>query len=89
MGQPLREVSLRVSTGKLPVSEGWTASLELPVCLLGVVLPKDFSRFRSFVVWRDTLSHVLVQTLAQSVRDSWQQPASGSPQPSAQQLMAR
>lgn len=30
--------------GALPVSNLWTANLELPVCLLGVVLPKDFNR---------------------------------------------
>eukprot|EP00879_Flechtneria_rotunda_P024770 GHRR01026279.1.p1 GENE.GHRR01026279.1~~GHRR01026279.1.p1 ORF type:complete len:285 (+),score=108.08 GHRR01026279.1:633-1487(+) len=76
------------ATGRLPVSEGWTATLELPVCLLGVVLPKDFKRFRSFVVWRDTLSHVLLATLAQSVRDGWLTPFEGNPS-SAKQLMAR
>ncbi|WIA21715.1 hypothetical protein OEZ85_000881 [Tetradesmus obliquus] len=84
---------MRDATGSLPVSELWTANLELPVCLLGVVLPKDFNRFRSFVVWRDTLSHVLLSTLAASVRDGWQQQhrqqGGGSSSPSAQQLMAR
>lgn len=30
--------------GPLPMSKSWTASLELPVSMLGVVLPKDFSR---------------------------------------------
>eukprot|EP00882_Tetradesmus_deserticola_P017864 GHRQ01019162.1.p1 GENE.GHRQ01019162.1~~GHRQ01019162.1.p1 ORF type:complete len:202 (+),score=101.15 GHRQ01019162.1:54-608(+) len=81
---------MRDATGSLPVSELWTANLELPVCLLGVVLPKDFNRFRSFVVWRDTLSHVLLSTLAASVRDGWQQQQSdGCSTPTAQQLMAR
>jgi hypothetical protein len=26
------------------MSKSWTASLQLPVCLLGLVLPRDFSR---------------------------------------------
>lgn len=48
-------------------------------------------RFRSFVVWRDTLSHVLLTTLAQSVRDSWSPPPQqlGVNAPTAQQLMAK
>lgn len=33
-----------VPAGQLPVSKLWTANLELPVCLLGTVLPKDFNR---------------------------------------------
>jgi hypothetical protein len=42
------------------------------------------------VVWRDTLSHVLLSTLAASVRDGWQQQQGGGGSiPSAQQLMAR
>jgi hypothetical protein len=43
------------------------------------------------VVWRDTLSHVLLSTLAASVRDGWQQQqqSGGGSIPSAQQLMAR
>eukprot|EP00775_Hariotina_reticulata_P003791 gene3791-4049_t len=79
------------ATGQLPVSELWTANLELPVCLLGFVLPKDFKRFRSFVAWKDTLSHVLLATLAHSVRDSWnrQETAGSTDSPTAQQLMAR
>jgi hypothetical protein len=54
--------------------------------MLGVVLPRDFSRFRTFVLWRDMLSHVLLASLAQAVADGWQGPAHG---PTAQQLMAR
>jgi hypothetical protein len=30
--------------GPLPMSKSWTASLELPLCMLGVLLPRDFSR---------------------------------------------
>eukprot|EP00878_Enallax_costatus_P006953 GHUV01007287.1.p1 GENE.GHUV01007287.1~~GHUV01007287.1.p1 ORF type:complete len:760 (+),score=222.01 GHUV01007287.1:879-3158(+) len=83
--------TMQQTTGQLPVSKQWTANLELPVCLLGTVLPKDFNRFRSFVVWRDTLSHVLLASLAQSVRDGWSLPPqqSGVHAPTAQQLMAR
>ena len=36
-------------TSQLPVSDVWTATLELAVCLLWVVLPKDFKRLKSFV----------------------------------------
>lgn len=35
--------------GELPVSELWTANLQLPVCLLGIVLPKDFNRSAQYV----------------------------------------
>ncbi len=72
--------------GKLPVGDNWTACLELPVCMLGLVLPKDFTKFKSFVVWRDTLSHVLLATAQQAVRDAWA-PKDGSA--NAQRLLAR
>jgi hypothetical protein len=39
-------------------------------------------RFRSFVLWRDTLSHVLLATLAQSVKEGW----SHNPQQPQRQL---
>jgi RecA-family ATPase len=42
-------------------------------------------RFRSFVTWRDTLSHVLLATLAQSVKEGWSQDAL---QPQRQQPVA-
>ena len=57
------------------------------MCLLGVVLPKDFKRFKSFVVWRDTLAHVLVMSLAHSVRYGWIQKEGQTV--TGQQLMAR
>jgi hypothetical protein len=84
--QPTARV-LVCCAGRLPVADGWTGSLQLPVCMLGIVLPKDFKRFRSFVEWRTTLGHVLVETLLQGVRDSWQPPP--EQQATAQQLLAR
>jgi len=56
--------------------------------LLETVLPRDFKRFKSFVVWRNTLHNALLHSLVQGVRDSWRAPEKG-PQPSAQQLLAR
>lgn len=63
---------------------------------------RHVDRFRSFVTWRDTLSHVLLVTLTQSVKEGWRgtQPprrqeqlqqlqSQGSGGGTAQQLMAR
>jgi len=44
MNNAVRCRTRRMATGPLPVSKTWTASLELPVCMLGVVLPRDFRR---------------------------------------------
>jgi hypothetical protein len=49
------KTSRALAAGPLPVSKSWTASLELPVCMLGVVLPRDFSRWSlSVFVLRDS-----------------------------------
>jgi hypothetical protein len=45
--QPKMIAAVGAAAGSLPVSDLWTANLELPVCLLGVVLPKDFNRCAS------------------------------------------
>jgi hypothetical protein len=73
------------------VSESWSGSLELVLVLLETVLPRDFKRFKSFAVWRDTLHNALLHSLLQGVRDSWRPAAGGpaGPPASAQQLMAR
>ena len=36
----------RVRVGRAPLSEEWSASLELVMVLLETVLPKDFKRFK-------------------------------------------
>ncbi|KAI8470006.1 MAG: hypothetical protein J3K34DRAFT_521690 [Monoraphidium minutum] len=81
----------RADKGAPPLSESWSAGLELVMVLLETVLPKDFKKFKSFVAWRDTLCNALLQALLQGVRDSWRPPPGpeGAQPPSAQRLLAR
>ena len=37
---------IRAATGALPVEADWSGTLQLAVALLGVVMPKDFGRFK-------------------------------------------
>ena len=80
----------RATWGVRRESRGSNAQLATLACSVHDFLPTPVPP-RSFVAWRDTLQNVLLQTLLQGVRDSWQASAlpEGAPPPSAQQLLAR
>lgn len=66
-------------------------SLQLLTRMLTTGRPKDFSKFKHFVGWRDTLCHIALQSLIRCVRDAWRppEPQPGSKPFSAQILLAR